>query len=70
MGASRRNDPHPVAAEDIMTVLGPLEERRNNLVTQRTRLVNQLHALLRDLLPGSGRQRRPIPAPAQEQAKQ
>jgi transposase len=35
-----------------MTVLGLLDERRNNLVTQRTRLVNQLHALLRDLLPG------------------
>lgn len=29
-----------------------LDERRNNLTTQRTRLINQLHALLRDLIPG------------------
>lgn len=35
-----------------MTVLGLLDERRNNLVTQRTRLVSQPHVLLRDLSPG------------------
>ncbi len=29
-----------------------LDERRGNVVGQRTRLVNQLHALLRDLVPG------------------
>ena len=29
-----------------------LDERRGNVVTQRTRLLNQLHALLRDLIPG------------------
>ena len=29
-----------------------LDERRANLTAQRTRLVNQLHALLRDLVPG------------------
>jgi transposase len=33
-----------------------LDERRDNLVTQHTRLVNQLHALLRDLIPGAPRQ--------------
>ena len=33
-------------------MLAVLDERRSNVVTQRTRLVNQLHALLRDLLPG------------------
>jgi transposase len=33
-------------------VLALLDERRDNLVTQRTRLINQLHALLRDLIPG------------------
>jgi transposase len=41
-----------VAAEDITTVLGLLDERRANLVAQRTRSANQLHALLRDLVPG------------------
>ena len=40
--------------DDLATVLGLLDERRGNVVSQRTRLVNQLHALLRDLLPGGG----------------
>lgn len=43
---------NPVVAEDAATVLALLDERRDNVVTQRTRLVNQLHALLRDLIPG------------------
>jgi hypothetical protein len=34
------------------TVPALLDERRANLAAQRTRLVNQLHALLRDLIPG------------------
>jgi len=42
----------PVVAEDLTTVLALLDERRNNLVGHRTRLINQLHALLRDLIPG------------------
>jgi transposase len=50
--AALQGDANPVLAEDASTVLGLLDERRNNVVTQRTRLVNQLHALLRDLLPG------------------
>lgn len=33
-------------------MLALLDERRDNVITQRTRLVNQLHALLRDLVPG------------------
>jgi transposase len=33
-------------------VLALLDERRANLAAHRTRLVNQLHALLRDLVPG------------------
>jgi transposase len=45
-------DAIPVQSEDSSTVLALLDERRDNLVTHRTRLVNQLHALLRDLLPG------------------
>jgi hypothetical protein len=48
----RADDANPVVAEDLTTVLALLDERRNNVITQRTRLVNQLHALLRDLVPG------------------
>jgi transposase len=50
-------DTAPVAAEDQTTVCALLEERRANLTAQRVRLVNQLHALLRDLLPGGARTR-------------
>ncbi|GAA1316057.1 IS110 family transposase [Saccharothrix xinjiangensis] len=50
--AALRGDTAPVAAEDATTVLAMLDERRGNLTQQRTRTVNQLHALLRDLLPG------------------
>lgn len=41
-----------VTAEDDTTVCALLEERRTNLAEQRTRVANQLHALLRDLIPG------------------
>jgi transposase len=41
-----------VVAEGVSTVLRMLDERRTNLTQQRTRSVNQLHALLRELLPG------------------
>ena len=50
--AALHGDANPVVAEDLTTVLMLLDERRSNLTTQRTRLVNQLHALLRDLIPG------------------
>ena len=50
--AALRGDANQVARDDLATVLGLLDERRANVVSQRTRLVNQLHALLRDLLPG------------------
>ena len=50
-----QGDSTPVLAEDTSTVLALLDERRDNLITHRTRLVNQLHALLRDLLPGGAR---------------
>lgn len=52
--AALHGDANPVVAEDLTTVLMLLDERRSNLTTQRTRLVNQLHALLRDLIPGGG----------------
>jgi transposase len=50
--AALHGDANPVLPEDITTVLALLDERRTNLTTQRTRLVNQLHAVFRDLLPG------------------
>lgn len=50
--AALHGDASPVTAEDSTSVLALLDERRGNLAAQRTRLVNQLHALLRDLLPG------------------
>jgi transposase len=50
--AALHGDTNPVAAEDQGTVLALLDERRANLTAARTRLINQLHALLRDLLPG------------------
>jgi transposase len=50
--AALQGDASPVPAEDLSTVLSLLEERRANLAAARTRAVNQLHALLRDLVPG------------------
>ncbi len=50
--AALAGDANPVAGEDLTAVLALLDERRNNLITQRTRLINQLHALLRGLVPG------------------
>jgi transposase len=50
--AALTGDASPVVVEDLSTVLALLDERRANLAAHRTRLVNQLHALLRDLIPG------------------
>ena len=50
--AALAGDAQFVEGEDVTTLLALLDERRDNLVAQRTRLVNQLHALLRDLVPG------------------
>lgn len=47
-----QGDAAPVAAEAASTVLRMLDERRVDLTQQRTRTVNQLHALLRELIPG------------------
>ena len=44
--------PAPGHREDQTTILRLLTERRDDLVQERTRLLNRLHALLRDLLPG------------------
>jgi len=41
-----------VVAEDHTTILRLLTERRDDQVAERTRSVNRLHVLLRDLHPG------------------
>jgi transposase len=41
-----------VAAEDQSTILRLLAERRDDLNGERTRTLNRLHGLLRDLIPG------------------
>jgi transposase len=50
--AALHGDARPVPAEGSATVLRMLDEHRTNLTRQRTRTVNQLHALMRELLPG------------------
>lgn len=53
--AAAHGDVSSVKAEDESTVFALLEERRANLAAARVRLVNQLHALLRDLVPGGAK---------------
>lgn len=50
--AAVHGDCRPVLAETHADSLTLLDERRKNLSSSRTRSVNQLHALLRELLPG------------------
>lgn len=50
--AALHGDAAVVIGEDHTTVFAMLEERRANLAAQRVRTANQLHALLRDLIPG------------------
>lgn len=47
-----RPDLRQVRSEDQATILRLLTERRDDLVNERTRLLNRLHVLLRDLVPG------------------
>ncbi|MGW2940172.1 IS110 family transposase [Streptomyces sp. NPDC001156] len=47
-----RPDLRQVAAEDQTMILRLLTERHDDLVHERTRVLNRLHAVLRDLLPG------------------
>ncbi|MGW6423832.1 IS110 family transposase [Nocardia sp. NPDC055053] len=51
-GAALHGDTRAVRAETHADSLALLDERRKNLSGNRTRSVNQLHALLRELLPG------------------
>jgi transposase len=50
--AALHGDARTVTPEDHTTALALLDERRVNLAQARVRTINQLHALLRDLLPG------------------
>jgi transposase len=50
--AAVQGDARPVVPEGDVDALGLLDERRNNLTQNRTRVVNQLHGLLRELLAG------------------
>src|SRR5829696_7289843 len=50
--AALQGDSRPLQAEDLTDALALLDESRTNLAQSRVRLVNQLHALLRDLLAG------------------
>ncbi|MEV0668523.1 IS110 family transposase [Actinomadura luteofluorescens] len=47
-----RHDRRPVEPEDQTTILRLLTERHDDLVHDRTRVLNRLHAVPRDLLPG------------------
>ena len=47
-----RPDLRQVSMEDQSTILRLLTERREDLVHERTRVLNRLHAVLRDLQPG------------------
>jgi transposase len=50
--AMRQQRLRQVAAEDQHTRLRLLSERRDDLARERVRLLNRLHVLLRDLIPG------------------
>mgnify|MGYP002632101349 FL=1 len=50
--AALHGDAAVVPAEDHTVVFALLEERRANLAAHRVRVTNQLHALIRDLIPG------------------
>ncbi|MEV4418303.1 IS110 family transposase, partial [Catellatospora sp. NPDC049609] len=50
--AALHGDARPVQPENSHDALALLDERRTNLAQSRVRAVNQLHALLRALLPG------------------
>ncbi|MCZ4590119.1 transposase [Rhodococcus opacus] len=57
--AAAQGDARPVDPEGPTDILALLDERRTNLSGSRTRIVNQLHALLRQLLAGVPRPRSP-----------
>lgn len=50
--AFSQGDYRPVEADDDRAIIELLEQRRTDVTRQFTRVLNQLHALLRDLTPG------------------
>jgi transposase len=52
LAASRNERLAPIDPEAASEALRLLSERREDLVAERTRALNRLHALLRDLVPG------------------
>ena len=50
--AALQGDERPVLPENMADSLALLDERRMNLSQSRTRAMNQLHALLRELMAG------------------
>ena len=54
--AQHRAQLRQVQAEDHTVVLRLLSERRDDLAAERTRTINRLHVLLRDLHPGGAKQ--------------
>ena len=48
-------DARLVSSEDHTATFALPEERRANLAAQRVRVANQLHAVVRDLVPGGAR---------------
>ena len=53
--AQRNERLHQVRAEDDTVILRLLSDRRDDLVAERTRTLNRLHVLLRDLHPGGAK---------------
>jgi transposase len=53
--AQRNQRLRPVQAEDHTVILRLLSDRRDDLVAERTRTMNRLHVLLRDLHPGGAK---------------
>ena len=54
--ALHRSDLRVVTVENQTTILRLLSERRDDLAQERARLLNRLHVLLRDLIPGGAAQ--------------
>ena len=55
--AALQGDGYPVLVEDHTDVLRLLDERRQYLLAQSVKLRNQLHAVLRELVPGGAKTR-------------
>lgn len=50
--AFMQQDHHPVEADGDRAIIRLLDDRRTDITKQHARMINQLHAVLRELLPG------------------